>query len=89
MIRVIIVDDESIIQQGVKTLIDWNELNCTISKTCKTVSYTHLDVYKRQLYTEQRHKQWAGGVSYGRKRIYPESKQTGGQNAFKGDWQMQ
>ena len=35
MYKVIIVDDESIIQQGVKTLIDWNELNCTISKTCK------------------------------------------------------
>ena len=42
MLKCMIADDEKIIRETIANLIDWNSLGL------RSVSYTHLDVYKRQ-----------------------------------------
>ena len=43
MWKVMAADDEAYMQQALEKLIPWERLGCT------PVSYTHLDVYKRQM----------------------------------------
>ena len=55
METVLIADDEINIREGLKNIIDWNELGFEVCAEAANgeealcpVSYTHLDVYKRQ-----------------------------------------
>ena len=46
MKKILIVEDEKIIRNELKTLLENSEYEVI---TIETVSYTHLDVYKRQV----------------------------------------
>ena len=52
MYRLVIIDDEYYTLEGMKKIIDWEKYGVKITGTAsdgtEAVSYTHLDVYKRQ-----------------------------------------
>ena len=67
-LQVLLVDDEYLAIEDLKSMVDWEALGYRIAGAAhngkqalgiaareKPVSYTHLDVYKRQVYAGCRH----------------------------------
>ena len=47
--KVLIIEDEILARVGLHQLLDWEALGFILLEDAKAVSYTHLDVYKRQV----------------------------------------
>ena len=44
MVQLLIVDDEPLVQIGIRSMLNWESMGIEIAGTATTVSYTHLHI---------------------------------------------